>query len=296
MEIDKVFLTGGTGFVGSNMLAGLIDDEVQVKILVRKNKPSCSTDQFPFEQFQGNILDPDSLKKGMQGCKILINCVGIIIETKAQTFQKMHVNAVKNLVDAAKANEIYKIIHISALGTSNKPVSEYFRTKFEGEEIIKNSGIKFTIIRPSLIFGNGDKFFPVLKKLIKLPLTPVIGKGKNRFQPIFVNDLSKFVKICLWDKNTDNRILEIGGPQIFTFLEMLDLVAEVMNKRCYRIHFPVSLMTVIAAFLEIILRKPPITRDQLRMLNVDNITSKNVAQDFFKLDLMDLRTGLTSYL
>ncbi|MBU1626827.1 complex I NDUFA9 subunit family protein [bacterium] len=292
-----IFLTGGSGFVGSAVLSVLVEKGRKVKVLVR-NKVLSSENSNPtlIDKFQGNVLDPVSLKKGMEGCTYVINCVGIILETKTQTFQKMHVEAVKNLVDAAKSNGVEKIIHISALGTSDKPVSEYFRTKYEGEQIIKSSGLKYTIFRPSLVFGKGEKFFPVLKKLVKLPLTPVIGSGKNRFQPVFIEDLAYCVCACVSDEKTDDHTFEIGGPQIFTFFDMLDVVSQVLKKKFYPIHIPVSLVRIFASIFEKILREPPITCDQLRMLKVDNITPHNAAKDFFKLELKDLKTGLSSYL
>jgi uncharacterized protein YbjT (DUF2867 family) len=290
-----IFLIGGSGFIGSAVLSSLAEKGSKVRVLVR-DKTISFLNYSLIDKFQGNILDTDSLKKVMEGCKTLINCVGIILETKAQTFQKMHVDAVKNLVDAAKVNGVEKIIHISALGTSDKPISEYFKTKYEGEQIIKSSGLKYTILRPSLVFGRGDKFFPVLKNLVKLPITPVIGSGMNRFQPVFVGDLAKCVNICHDNEKTDNQTFEIGGPQVFTFIEMLDVVSQVLNKKYHRFHVPISLVKISASIFEKILKEPPITIDQLRMLKVDNITSTNAAKEFFKLDLLALKTGLSNYL
>jgi NADH dehydrogenase len=292
-----IFIAGGTGFVGSYLISHLIDAGMNLRVLMRSNCIPSPLFKHPgIEKFQGNILDPDTLIDGMAGCTTVINCVGIILETKKQTFQKMHVEAVENLVNAAKASGVEKIIHMSALGTSSKPVSEYFRTKHEGEEVIKNSGLNHTILRPSLIFGKGDKFFPVLKNLVKLPVTPVIGKGKNRFQPVFVEDLAKCVGTCITNKKTDNRTFEIGGPEVLSFIDMLDVVAAILNKRCFRIHIPVSVVRAFAIVFDIFLSEPPISRDQLKMLKVDNVTVNNAAEEVFNLELTDLKTGLSSYL
>jgi len=293
-----IFLTGGTGFVGSYIVSHLVDSGFDVKILTRAQNLSSPLFNHPkIEIVTGDILDKSILEKSIQGCKVILNCVGIILETKKQTFQKMHVDAVKNLVDAAKScKSIEKIIQISALGTSQKPSSKYFRTKYEGEELIRSSGIKYTIFRPSLIFGKGDKFFPVLKNLVKLPITPVIGQGKNRFQPVYVQDLAKCVSASLTEKETDNKILEIGGPEDYSFINILEIVGEVLNKKCFRIHIPVTVVKAFAMIFEIFLSNPPVTKDQLKMLKVDNITSENAGKELFKLDLMDLKTGLASYL
>jgi uncharacterized protein YbjT (DUF2867 family) len=291
-----IFITGGTGFVGSYLVKHLLQKGYKLRLLARIKGSSIGSDNPNIEFVKGNVLDSNVLKESMKGCKTVINCVGIIIESKDQTFQKMHFQAVKELVNAAKTNSAEKIIHISALGTSSEPVSEYFRTKYEGEQLIKNSGMKYTIFRPSLLFGKGDNFFPVLKKLASLPITPVIGSGTNRFQPLFIGDLIKCMGMSIEDVRTDNKIFEIGGPKVYTFLEILGIVSKILGKNLHKVNIPVFIMKVFASVFDKLLRQPPITRDQLKMIKVDNITGNNAASQFFKIDLKNLEDGLSEYL
>ena len=292
-----IFIAGGTGFVGSHLVSRLVDAGFELKILTRNQYTSSPLFNHPkIKKTQGDILDKSTLIKGMEGCNLVINCVGIILETKKKTFKNIHVEGVKNLIEASKTNGVEKIIHISALGTSEKPVSKYFSTKFEGEQLIKNSGLEYTILRPSLLFGKGDKFFPVLKILVSLPVTPVIGNGKNRFQPVSVNDLAKCIELSIDNKDTDSKTFEIGGPQIFSFIEMLHVAAKVLNKKCYPIRVPAPIVKAFASVFDILLPQPPITKDQIKMLKVDNITMKNAAEEFFRLDLVNLEEGLAAYI
>ncbi len=134
----------------------------------------------------GAITRPRSLAEKMEGCDIVINFVGIIVEVRGATFERIHVDGVDNLLEEAKKAGVKRFIHISALGTSEKPASEYFRTKWLGEELIKNSKIPYVILRPSLVFGPEDKFFNLLKPMLHSPIVPVVGPGQTKFQPIWV--------------------------------------------------------------------------------------------------------------
>lgn len=292
-----IFLSGGTGFIGSHSANRLIEAGHKVRLLSTKG-PGHARNLPPgqAEFVNGNILDPESLKGKMGGCDVAINFVGIIIEVGGATFERVHVHGLHNLLGEAKKAGIKRFIHISALGTSDKPVSEYFRTKWQGEQLIKSSGIPYVILRPSLVFGPEDKFFNMLKPMLSLPVIPVAGDGKTKFQPIYVEDLAACLAQAVEKDEPLNGVWEIAGSQQFTFDEMLDLMALVLGKsKKPKLHIPMPIMTVFARAAEKLFSKPFVTRDQLKMLSLDNTTSSNAVTDTFGIQPHRFDEALREY-
>jgi uncharacterized protein YbjT (DUF2867 family) len=278
-----VFMSGGTGFIGSHSANRLIQAGHKVRLLSTKG-PGHARRLSPAqtEFVNGDILDPESLKGKMEGCDAAINFVGIIVEVGDTTFERIHVHGLHNLLGEAKRSGIKRFIHISALGTSDKPVSEYFRTKWQGEQLIKSSGMPYVVLRPSLVFGPEDKFFNMLKPMLSLPIIPVAGNGKTKFQPIYVEDLASCLVQAVEKDESLNEVWEVAGPQQFSFDEMLDLMAMVLGKsKKTKIHIPMPFMTVFARVAEKLFSTPFVTRDQLKMLSLDNTTSSNAVTDIF---------------
>lgn len=292
-----IFVSGGTGFVGSHAVKGLVEAGHSVRLLTQSG-PGLATDlpQEMAEFVRGSITDPRSLKDKMEGCDIVTNFVGIIVETRQGTFENIHVDGVRNLLDEAKGAGVKRLIHISALGTSDRPASEYFKTKWMAEQLIKTSGIPYVILRPSLVFGPEDKFFNMLKPMLFSPVVPVIGSGKTLFQPIWVEDIAAcIVKAAKGGKKVEGT-WEIAGPEQLTFDELLDEMAEAMNMASrLKAHVPVGLMKPFATIAETILPKPPLTNDQLKMLSIDNVTDSNAIIDTFGVEPSAFRDIVCDY-
>lgn len=282
----KIFISGGTGFIGSHSVRRLIDAGHFVRLLSLR-KPEQGT-HAPAEQLEyaaGDILNPQSLQGKMEGCDVAVNFVGIIVEVGEATFERIHVQGLQNLLAEARRAGIRRFVHISALGTSDKPASEYFRTKWKAEQLIKDSGVPYVILRPSLVFGPEDKFFNMLRPMLNIPFIPVAGDGKTKFQPIYVEDVASCIVRSVDDEKPLNGTWEIGGPKQFTFDGMLDLMTEVLGKaHRVKFHVPMSLMMQIARMAEALLKKPFVTRDQLKMLSQDITTSSNAVRDIFEVD------------
>lgn len=292
----KIFVSGGTGFIGSHAVKRLLKAGHKVRLLVHK-KPLAKgkEEDEALETVQGDVTDLVSLSGLMDGCDAACNFVGIILEVGRATFERIHVEACKNLLEEAKRARVRRFLHISALGTSEEPVSRYFKTKWEAEQLIKKSGLPYVILRPSLVFGPEDKFFNMLKPFIKLPIMAVVGSGKTRFQPIWVEDVASCVLQGLEKEEVVNRVIQIAGPEVMTFDEILDIMSAVLKSRPLKVHIPVPLVQPGAWLMERLLTQPLVTTDQLKMLQVDNITDTTEMLKYFKVEHKSLREGLESY-
>jgi NADH dehydrogenase len=292
-----IFLTGATGFVGSNLLRDLLKDGYKVTCLIRDRNRGRKIEEIGASVCIGDILNIDSLIKGMEGADTVIHLVGIIYERKESTFYKIHYEGTKNIIDAMKSLSINRYIHMSALGTRKNAKSNYHRTKFLAEEYVRNSGVNYTIFRPSIIYGEGDQFINMLVKMVKfLPIIPIIGSGKNLLQPININNISQYFIGAIGNKKTNSKTYEIGGPDRISFEELIRLISDILNKKRLHIHIPSSLMKINAIMMEKILPKSLITKDQLMMIEEDNICDIEDTLNDFNVDLIPLKEGLRNYI
>jgi uncharacterized protein YbjT (DUF2867 family) len=291
-----IFITGSTGFVGKEIVKRFMQKGEKVLLLVRND----SSIPFQVEKIKGDVLDNKSLVEGMKKCNKVVHLVGIIRETKGQTFEKIHVQGTQNVVKAAKECGISKIVHMSALGTRENAKSRYHKTKWEAEEIVRSSGIPYVIFRPSIIVGKEDKFVNLFVSMIKgmpgkLGILPVVGKGKNKFQPIGVEDVADcFVKACL-DEKIVNKTYVLAGDEVFTYNALLDCLMQVLGVQKRKLHFPISLMRILAFCFDW-LPFFPLTRDQLLMLEEDNIGENEAMKRDFDMTPRKFEEILRSYL
>jgi NADH dehydrogenase len=227
----------------------------------------------------------------------VIHLVGIIQEIPGVTFRGVHVEGTRNVIEAARKAGVRHFFHQSALGTRPGAKSEYHRTKWEAEELVRQSGIPHTILRPSLIYGLGDGFTTRLSEMLKLvPVMPVIGSGKSRVQPIYIDDVvSCMVKAVTGDAFL-NEIYEIGGPDQLTYEEVTKAIAEAMGIKRTAVHVPLFFMKPIARALETMLSNPPLTTDQLIMLQEDNVCSMRDIRDAFGIEPLAFREGLRKFI
>ncbi len=295
----KVFVTGGTGFVGKKVVGRLLERGYETAILARddnslkKSAPHAEKLKYVY----GNIQDIDSLEKGMSGCDAVIHLVGIIREIGSNTFESVHYGGTKNAIEAAKLSRIKRFIHMSAEGTGPTAKSKYHKTKYRAEEYLKSSGLNYTIFRPSVLFGDEDKNFNVLSDLIrKSPLIPVIGDGNYKWQPVSVENVAELFVSAIENKRAEKRVYEVRGPDVFTFNEVLDILMEILSIKRTKVHIPVSFIRPIVHILERIVPNPPITNDQLTML-LDNYDHPvNDLLEDFEIELTPFDKGLREYI
>jgi uncharacterized protein YbjT (DUF2867 family) len=264
-----LLLVGGTGFVGGYVLEAL-DGRVprdQVRVLVRNPKDKQTLEAQGWATATGSLTQPETLPAAMQGVNTVINLVAIIREKNGQTFEQVMGAGQRNLVDAAKGAGVRKFVYMSALGTKPEAVglSQYYKFKWASEEVLRASGIPYIIFRPSFLIGPGGEFTNLLNMLTLLPLVNVPGPGTYPVQPMYVRDLARYVVAMLDDPRAVNQTLEIGGPEKFTFNDMLRKTLEAKGRRGVLIHMPLPLMRLAVPVIDKV-APALITTDQFNML------------------------------
>ena len=294
----RAAVTGGTGYVGTAVCRAIFARGHMVTAVSRTKKPRPIIDTRGTVDFRSaSVLDPDALAAAFQNATTVVHLVGIIMETKGQSFEKVHVEGTRNAIEAAKKVGAARFIHMSALGAGREKPARYHRTKAEAEDLVKASGLDWTIFRPSIIYGAGDDFVNRFAAMARaLPFMPVIGSGKTRLQPIWVEDVAAAFAHAVDDPNTVGKAYDLGGPRAMTVLEILDVVMRATGKRRPKIHLPAPFMMVQAALFEKLLPKPPVTREQLIMLREDNVCSTNGLAETFQLKMLPLEEGASYYL
>ena len=280
-----ILITGSTGFVGSHLIRRLADRGEQLRLLTR---PSSTTgdrnadlrrarlDGLSMTEVEGDISDRSSLVKAMKGVSRVVHLVAVIREQPSRgiTYQSINVQGTKNLVDAAKEAGVQYFIHTGALGTAADPHLKYVYSKWLGEEYVRNSGLPYVILEPSIIFGPEDEFVNQLADLVKMsPVTPVAGSGKILFQPIHVDDVATCIVKLLDNRSKTGQTIQMGGPDYISYEGILDEIIKTLGTRRLKIHVPVSLMKPLVSLMELTLPHPPVTRNQLQQLNAGDSTT-----------------------
>lgn len=293
--MQRVFVTGGTGFVGKAVIRALQAHGFSVRCLVR---PGSEADLKGFEGIErvpGDVLKPEELGPSIEGCGALIHLVGIIREYPGRdiTFERLHSLATANMVKAAEAAEVPRFIHMSSLGTRPNARSRYHQTKWEAEETVRASRLEWTIFRPSIIYGVGDGFVSLMARMLRwLPAVPVIGDGKYRLQPVPVGQVAEGFARALAYPESKGHIYEVGGPRSYAFTEILDLIGAALGKtRVRKVYHPIGLMRPLARVLGS-LPFFPLTSDQLTMLQEDSVCDPAPFFQTFELTPIELPTGL----
>jgi NADH dehydrogenase len=295
----KVFLTGGTGFVGSEVLRQLVAAGHSVRCLVRAGSDGKLAVREGVEVRHGDVTEPETLEGALEGCDAVIHLVGIIREFpgKGITFKRLHFEATRTMVEAAEIQGVKRYLQMSANGTRENATSPYHQTKWQAEEAVRASSLDWTIFRPSLIFGPGDAFVNMLAELMcKLPVMPVIGDGRYRMSPVAVEDVAaSFVK-ALAKPETVGRTFHCCGPQSHNYDEVLDLIGAALGKaHVPKLHHPVFLMKPVVALLESI-PAFPLTSSQMTMLLEGNECDPAEWAEAFGIKPQAFPEGIRRYL
>jgi NADH dehydrogenase len=300
-----VLVTGGTGFVGRAVLTELRVAGHTARVLVRdlsSPRARVLAIQGGLELVAGDVLDPSSLKTAMRGCDAVIHLVGIISELGRNTFENTHTIATSNVVRAAEAAGIRRHIQMSALGTRRGAPSRYHQTKWAAEKAVRSSSLAWTILRPSLIYGPSDHFVNVFAAISGWsPVLPVMGSGRPLLQPVSVEAVSQAFVKALADSRCEGATLDLCGPERLSFNQVLDEILAVLGRRRFKLHVPLALARVQAALFEFVFprllsRAAPLNRDQLLMLQEDNVGEPGPANALLNLPVETFREGITRYL
>jgi uncharacterized protein YbjT (DUF2867 family) len=287
----KVLLTGGTGFVGSKVAHELRARGHEVRALVRRLGRAKTLQAWGCEAVEGDVTDAGSLRAAVAGCEVVVHLVAII-QGSSEDFDRVMIRGTQDLVDAAGQAGARRFVLMSALGTNelNRELVPYFRAKWAMEQAVAASGLEHVTFRPSFVFGKDGGVLPTFLRQVKLsPLTPIVGDGKARLQPIWVEDVAAFFAQAVDSPGAVGRTFEIGGPEALTWNEFYDRIKKILDVRRGTVHLPVGLVKA-AAFVAERLPRAPVTRDQLTMLTEggDNVCDNGPALQTFDVDLLRL--------
>ncbi len=281
-----ILVTGATGFIGTRVVHELRARDLPVRALVHSPARASSLGNWDVELATGDVTDPDSVRAAAEGCDQVVHLVSILTGSKAD-FERVMVEGTRNVVETATPQ---RLVLLSANGVDS-PLADgipYFEAKREMERAVRESGFEFVILRPSFVFGDGGALKTFLRLARRSPVTPIIGDGTPRIQPVWVDDVARAVAESLEQPGAAGRTLELGGPDIVTWNDFWARLKKSANVRRPSVHVPLSVMRVQATLLEK-LPNPPITRDQLKMLEAgDNVVTGDDAAAVLGLELVSL--------
>ena len=274
-KIATIF--GGSGFIGRHLVRRLTKKEYRIIIATRSPhlsgflKPLGSPGQI--ELIRTNINDAESIKNVLKKSDIVINLVGILYENKKQKFNYIHSEFPKLLSGICTDFQIKKFIHLSALGVKKSHTSKYMESKYHGEQNIQNNFKSSIILRSSLVFGPEDKFFNMFASLAQFsPFLPLIGGGKTKFEPIYVEDVATAIVKALELDNLETKIYELGGPENYSFKELMEILLTEIKKKRFLVSIPFGFAKLQSFFLQMF-PNPLLTSDQVELLKYNNVVS-----------------------
>jgi uncharacterized protein YbjT (DUF2867 family) len=286
-----ILVTGGSGFVGGHVVHELRGRDLPVRGLVRDPRHGSKLAAWGSELVQGDMTDPDSLRRAADGVETVVHLVAIR-QGRERDFQRIMVDGTRDLLAAASAAGVRRFVHMSALGTSEqtKDLVPYYRAKWEMEERVRAAGIPFVIFRPSFVFARDGGILPTFAKLARYsPVTPITGSGKQRIQPIWADDVAVYFGEAVARDDLRGNTFELGGPDAVTWNELWARLKRVLGQRRPSIHVPMAVMRVNALVTERLPGNIPLTRDLLKMLeHGDNVVSNDEAVRTFQVSLVPL--------
>jgi NADH dehydrogenase len=293
--MERVFVTGGTGFVGRAIIRALVGHGFNVRCLVREGSEPALGGLEAIERVSGDVLEPEWFVPFVKGCSAVIHLVGIIRERPSRrvTFERLHTEASANMLSVAREAGVTRYVHMSALGARASGRSAYHRTKWRAEEAVRQSGLDWTIFRPSVIFGPGDGFMTRLVHMVRrLPAVPVLGDGRYRLQPVCVEHVAEGFARSLLSGTPVGRTYDIAGPEPYPFDDILDLIGLILGKPVVRkLHAPMELVKVMTRGLQW-LPAYPVTMDQIHMLEEESVVDSSPFYRDFALAPESLQDGI----
>ncbi|GGD13153.1 complex I NDUFA9 subunit family protein [Aquisalinus flavus] len=271
---------GGSGFLGRNVVRELAARGWRVRVAVRRPhhaqflRPMGAVGQI--QLFQGNVRYRPSIAEALKDADAVVNLVGILSKAGKQNFDSVQAQGARNIAELAAREGITNVVHVSAIGADGDSDSDYARTKAEGEAAMREALPSATILRPSIIFGAKDEFFNRFAEMTRFsPALPLIGGGKTKFQPVYVDDVADAVCAALESEAANGRTYELGGPDVKTFRELMEMMLKIIGRKraLVPVPFPIAGMMGAAGDMASILPfvSAPITADQVKLLKRDNI-------------------------
>jgi uncharacterized protein YbjT (DUF2867 family) len=299
-EVVMILITGSTGFVGRHLVKRLSTEGERPRCLVRSREKAQQV--LPLDQVEvavGDTTSPASLAPAMQGVDTIVHSAFItadLKESRNASYYGVNVEGTRNVVEAAKQAGVKKMVLVSGLGTRPDKPGSYMQGRYLAEQAVKESGLAWSILQPSIQFGEHAAFFKGLADLIRMaPVVPVVGNSKLRFQPIWVEDVVTCLTKMIRDPARNGKTYAVGGPDYFTYGEILDMLAQALGKKRLKASAPVPFVRLGAAVMQTVLPRPPITTAALTLFTFDNITELDAVQRDFGFQPMPWRTYLAQH-
>ncbi|MEJ0024897.1 MAG: complex I NDUFA9 subunit family protein [Rhizomicrobium sp.] len=277
MTKSQITVFGGTGFLGRHTIRALAKAGHRIRVAVRYPnagfflRPMGAVGQIVL--LRCDVREADEVAAAVAGADAVVNLTGILAPSGGQSFEAVHVEGAETIAKAAKAAGARILVQVSAIGADKDAASAYASSKGEGEERVRAAFPEAAIVRPSLVFGPEDDFFNRFAALARiLPALPLIGGGHTRFQPVFVGDVAAAIARLAQDPALGGRIYELGGPAVYTFKELMQIVLRETGRQRLLVPVPFALATLKALFLQF-LPKPLLTPDQVTLLKSDNVVT-----------------------
>jgi NADH dehydrogenase len=276
-----VTVIGGSGFLGRYAVRALAKEGWRIRVAMRRPHlaPELRVmgDVGQIELVQANLRDQDAVRRALEGAEAVVNLVGLLYESGRQRFDALHVTGAGAAARIAAAAGAQRFVHLSAIGADLASRAVYGRTKAEGEAAVRGAFPQAAILRPSIVFGEEDDFFNRFGAMATIsPALPLIGGGATRFQPVYAADVGAAIAAALKAPDARGGLYELGGPSIYSFKELMELILKETRRRriLVPIPFPVAeIMGEVAQLLALTPLSPPLTRDQVELLKVDNVAS-----------------------
>jgi NADH dehydrogenase len=277
-----ITIFGGSGFLGRHVVRALAKRRYRIRVAVRRPElagflqPLGSVGQI--HAVQANVRHQESVEAAVRDADVAINLVGILFERGRQRFEAVQGYGAERVALAAAAYGA-RMVHVSAIGADEHSPSAYARAKALGEKLVLAATPRATVIRPSILFGPEDDFFNRFAAMARLaPALPLVGGGNTRFQPAFVGDVAEAVALAVDGKAKAGAVYELGGPEVFTFRELMDYVLKTIGRKRALVPLPFTIAKLQAGILQF-LPKPPLTPDQVELLKSDNVVSDAAVKD-----------------
>jgi uncharacterized protein YbjT (DUF2867 family) len=280
MNTNLVTIFGGSGFLGRHTVRALARAGWRIRVATRHPargfflRPLGTVGQIDFVKC--DVADAQSVSAAVMGASAVINLTGILFQ-KGQTFEEVQSEGASNIAQAAAAAGVRALVHVSAIGADAQSGSAYATTKAQGEQGVREAFPDAVILRPSIIFGPEDGFFNKFASMARfLPMLPLVGGGHTRFQPVFVGDVAAAIVQALSSPAARGRTFELGGPSIYSFKELLQMILRETGRKRLLVPLPFALASLKAAFLQL-LPNPILTMDQVKLLKKDNVVAPTAA-------------------
>lgn len=268
-----ITVVGGTGFLGRHIVDALTESGYRVRVAARSpEKGDFSHLRNVPETVSADIRDADSLNRAIKGADGAVNCVSLYAERGELDFESIHVRGAERLARCARRNNVRSLVHISGIGVDHYSPSAYVQARERGEHAVREVFPEAVILRPSVLFGPGDDFLSTLDQVSRLPVIPLFGHGDTRLQPVHAADVAVAVRLSIFRQASRGEVYELGGAEIRTYREIIEALLAFRKRRRLLLPFPFRLWHLLAGVAGI-LPNPPLTGDQVYLMQEDNVVS-----------------------